>query len=301
MCATGRCGFSLVELLIVILMVSMLAAMLLPTIERSFMTAEVAHCGNTQRQLGCSNAIYASESADWMPTVASGNGLLFTAINRGVDKTVAEGFADWNQPSYFWELWPDEVRWCPSLRGRGENVPWALKLEWDKLHGWGYSTPVLDNEYLTAFMYGRIAEGVAAPRTSGYVSVAGRYQYVRPFRPQPGRFAFSTPLFGGLEKGESFSFDPARTLPFASCYFADMPFDAKATPHGWVPAFASGERPGFAEGTNSLWMDGHVEWNRYDSLLTPKAWSYGATPEDGWYRFNYPASKKGWFWCKRPQ
>ena len=67
-----RCdGFTLTELLVVIGIVSVLAALLLPALEKSIDEARNVACKNAIRQIGLANECYLGDSGDCLPTVIS--------------------------------------------------------------------------------------------------------------------------------------------------------------------------------------------------------------------------------------
>jgi len=68
-----RRGFSLIELLVVISIVSLLVAILLPALSAARLTAQGAVCLSNQRQLGIGFNAYAAENGDWMPDGAGRN------------------------------------------------------------------------------------------------------------------------------------------------------------------------------------------------------------------------------------
>jgi len=72
---TWRIGFTLVELLVVLAVISILAAMLLPALGRGKSRARAVVCGNSLRQLGLAFQLYLQDNADTFPTSSPHSGL----------------------------------------------------------------------------------------------------------------------------------------------------------------------------------------------------------------------------------
>jgi len=69
-----KCGFTLVELLVVIAIISILAALLLPALQKARESARSAACVNNQKQMGNFHLLYATDFDDWMvPNDPQGN------------------------------------------------------------------------------------------------------------------------------------------------------------------------------------------------------------------------------------
>ena len=63
----GKCGFTLVELLAVMAIISILMALLLPAISKARFQARVLECKNNLRQVGIAINMYSSFFNGWMP------------------------------------------------------------------------------------------------------------------------------------------------------------------------------------------------------------------------------------------
>ena len=74
-CEPSRCGFTLVELLVVLAVIAILAAMLLPTLGRGKARAQTAVCANNLRQLGIAFQLYLHDNVDVFPTSSPHSGL----------------------------------------------------------------------------------------------------------------------------------------------------------------------------------------------------------------------------------
>jgi prepilin-type N-terminal cleavage/methylation domain-containing protein len=66
-----RNGFTLVELLVVIGIISVLASLLLPCLQKAFESARTMKCLSNERQIGVAMQLYAEDSNDRLPTLGS--------------------------------------------------------------------------------------------------------------------------------------------------------------------------------------------------------------------------------------
>jgi prepilin-type N-terminal cleavage/methylation domain-containing protein len=65
--APSRCGFTLVELLVVIGIIALLTALLMPALNRARESAYIVQCLSNQRQVGMSILMYSNENRGWYP------------------------------------------------------------------------------------------------------------------------------------------------------------------------------------------------------------------------------------------
>ncbi|MFQ6048374.1 MAG: prepilin-type N-terminal cleavage/methylation domain-containing protein [Phycisphaerae bacterium] len=82
-------GFTLIELLVVIAVVSLLVAILLPSLRAARTQARAAVCGSNLRQLGLAMYSYSGEHGGWIPGSphTSGNGAYFGSERRLEDNS----------------------------------------------------------------------------------------------------------------------------------------------------------------------------------------------------------------------
>jgi prepilin-type N-terminal cleavage/methylation domain-containing protein len=66
----GRTGFTLVELLVVIGIVSLLAALLMPALGRAKSKAKTILCASNQKQWGLATTMYLDDNRDTVPFFA---------------------------------------------------------------------------------------------------------------------------------------------------------------------------------------------------------------------------------------
>ena len=124
-----RENFTLIELLIVIAIISILAALLLPALNKARSSARRSACAGNQRQLFQALILYTNDYDGWLPQVKNSLGQYVYWANRYLHQAMDQ-VDDVNQTVgklmprglYFCPSLPDSVEGCPAWTGGAPSV-----------------------------------------------------------------------------------------------------------------------------------------------------------------------------------
>ena len=129
-------GFTLVELLVVIAVISVLAALLAPALTAGIDRAQAGKCKSNIRQLFIANTLYASDHGSYVaaaPDIFSNNLVRWHGIRTSQQKP----FDGTRGPLYEYLSRSDGVRACPSFKNyRSGAASYAFE---DSCGGYGYN------------------------------------------------------------------------------------------------------------------------------------------------------------------
>jgi len=115
--ASHHGGFTLVELLVVIALVAILAAMLLPALSNSQAAAKRTQCLSNLRQMGIAANVYVGDNANVYPIAYYSDGE--NNIDYAWDLTTIEGNPNRVIPGLLWQGQGNvQIQQCPSFTGR---------------------------------------------------------------------------------------------------------------------------------------------------------------------------------------
>ncbi|MBN2711463.1 MAG: type II secretion system protein [Planctomycetes bacterium] len=157
----GRGGFTLVELLVVVAIISILAGLLLPALQQAMDAARSVQCANNMKQFYVSTVSFADDHDDYMPAtivvkkLPEYTGELFPDISHTTKDNI--GWYSRSSSNLFWPyIAPLRNSYCPANPYVSRFTNTAMDLGWE--HWNGYMVPTLhfsDNNFFSAEVHNR--------------------------------------------------------------------------------------------------------------------------------------------------
>lgn len=257
-------GFTIIELLVVITIITILIAILLPALSKARSVAMRTLCASNQRQLGIGMTIYMTDYNDWMLAYDFNGSSYPNAAGRRNSKGLGI-------PSYWEELMPKKIRFCPNvLNDPNVSAPSAPSLNFTPRSDGGYNTLGYTG-YIYPQLYAYL-DGVEMGYHGGYeyVTLSSDYYRVYPdYLRLRERYALDGIYNNTTHQLEHNAFygrdwDPINTLPLSmDLIFLNSGAGRYAVAHNRESSRIKSNRPLTPEGANALWMDGSVKWYIY--------------------------------------
>jgi prepilin-type N-terminal cleavage/methylation domain-containing protein/prepilin-type processing-associated H-X9-DG protein len=229
--------FTLIELLVVIAIIAILAAMLLPALNKARERAKVSTCQNNLKQVSSTMLMYTGDNADWGPAGT------YWATGNGYGHNELIGYFS-RKPGYMSGQPPIKELICPGLGGNfrigvGSGGCW----------GGYWNTQYIFSAYRLVFG----AANYATTLTTGY----GWVGYTGTNRQQPiPSLRFLNRTISKIGSASNWKYGSAsETAMLGDCA---NPTGAQG---GKVAGYsASSPAPAHPDGANTAFIDGHVAW-----------------------------------------
>ncbi len=276
--ATARHAFTLVELLVVVAVLALLAALLFPVFAQAREAGRRSSCASNLKQIGLCFAQYTQDNDGWIAPKSIGTGtrvlawpslILPYAKNRQIFVCPSALIGnDWSAPDpQFIDVAAGfaRPRYCHYSSGDASGTSFGGQLKI------GAGNPVTYSRNLIVSK-SWVTSGFRGLNKSGFLSVAATSTVSGPVLQEAavenpaGTIHILDGMTGSLNMGKCSS---------ASVGSAMISIDGEVNTDRFSDAESSKPAYRHLDGFNALWGDGHVKWRRWGST-TPGEWSIQA-------------------------
>jgi len=244
-----RCksGFTLVELLVVIAVIAILAAMLLPALGKAKEKGVRASCMNNQRQIGIALRMYASDNQENLPRGAA-----------------PYGNTTWDLPIAMADALADTTPGGKNMYRKIYYCPSAFTQTSDPDFWWNYTSGFR----VVGYQFFNSRDGTQSPTSgTGTTMVPPRGWLTKFNRPYTNSNLAQTEIVADIIVSEGPGDQTDKFRNVTSSNLANIP--------GFAGLNSSHMSKNIPTGGNCLYMDGHAEWKQFNRMLCSGNWSNG--------------------------
>jgi prepilin-type N-terminal cleavage/methylation domain-containing protein/prepilin-type processing-associated H-X9-DG protein len=261
--ARSKCrAFTLIELLVVIAIIAILAAMLLPALASAKEKALRAKDRSNQHQIAVALAMYAGDNSDKLPCNPAGSSVSSGSANAIWDlpRPMADAISGGSSNLY------RGIFYCPScvvLASQNQDYWWFYTGTGGSDHRvTGYQW-IISRDGTTG-KYSSTKSGTTLSNPKGYLTKITQV-YTNLYGPSTTELVTDVVISEGPQTGPT-------TNPNTQKWRDVISTNPNELPNGYNSSHMG---KGLPAGGNIMFMDGHVEWRRFQDMQMWGAWSNG--------------------------